>query len=263
MEQAEAVNPAPAHAAALPQLFPVRAIRCDPSNLGTADCTHICRCDDGSDYAIKSVRPTPAVRHVEWFCYRLADRVGLACPPSRIVDMAGDLVFGSRWETGEVKNWWVEVKNGTLNLDDLKSTISRMYALDLFVHNDDRHLNNFFVRRQQLGAAMICMDFSRSWLCRGFPPSGTLPMPPTCNTVAAHRILMQQIPQFFELDECIHVLESLKNVSSTDIVSFMGSHPEEWLENEKKKEIIDWWDSDAKSARIDSIAAGLGDGTYR
>lgn len=245
------------------QLFPLRAIRCDPANLGTADCTHICRCDDGSDYAIKFDKPTRDVRHVEWFCYRLAERIGLACPPSRVVDMAGSLVFGSRWETGEIKNWWLAIQAGDLTIDDLKASVSRMYALDLFVHNEDRHLNNYFVRRQHLGCAMISMDFSRSWLCCGFPPKGDLPLAPSCNTIQAHRILTVSLPGLFELPEFATVLDELRKVKVDEIKEYMGSHPEEWLPENKQTSILDWWNSKDRLDRIDRIFKGLHDGTYR
>jgi hypothetical protein len=35
------------------------AVRCEVADQGTADCSLFCRCDDGSDYAVKD-RQTPA-----------------------------------------------------------------------------------------------------------------------------------------------------------------------------------------------------------
>jgi hypothetical protein len=258
MAKAPVVAPTP-----FPQLVPVKAVRCDPANLGTADCEYICRCDDGSDYAIKISKPFPGVRHTEWLCYHLGERVGLASPPCQMVEMPdGTIAFGSRWETGEIKNWWNEVVSGTIALSDLNGPLSRLFALDLFINNDDRHLNNFFIRKQYKGHSLISMDYSRAWLLHRFPLP-MLPLPPTVKTVLAHRVLVHLFGNFLDIGEATKVLEDLRKVNHTEIANIIRRHPKNWLTISQKSSIMKWWKSPERIQRIDGILAGLANGTYR
>src|SRR5262249_44899342 len=45
--------PFSAGAPSLPLPLPLRVMRVDPANLGTADCKSIVKCEDGLDYAVK------------------------------------------------------------------------------------------------------------------------------------------------------------------------------------------------------------------
>jgi len=86
----------------------VIATRCEIADQGTVDCSLFCRCDDGSDYAVKDTAKNASLPHQEWFCTRLGEIAGLASPPCRIVKVGDDDCFGSRWESGmETKDWWV------------------------------------------------------------------------------------------------------------------------------------------------------------
>src|SRR5690606_16851846 len=67
---------------------------------GTADAPLICRCDDGSDYAVKGAATNPSLPHQEYFCARLGELAGVISPPIRIVKNGGKECFGSRWESG-------------------------------------------------------------------------------------------------------------------------------------------------------------------
>lgn len=67
----------------------VTARWCDKANEGTADCAYFCRCDDGSDYAVKDDSHHQFHPHIEYFCTKLGEMVGLASPPCRIVDIDG------------------------------------------------------------------------------------------------------------------------------------------------------------------------------
>jgi hypothetical protein len=244
-------------------LFSIKAIRCDPANLGTADCSCICRCEDGSDYAIKTDKPIPAAPHSEWLCYHLGERVGLASPPCRVVELLDKaLFFGSRWETGEVKSWWLKVQSGKIDIDDLKSSLSRIFAFDLFVHNPDRHLRNFLIRKQRQGFAVIAMDYSRAWLANGVPPPD-IPLLPGCNTIQAHRILARIQPKFFVFDEAKTVLSNISKVKTIEIKNIIQRHPTQWLSHNELTGIIDWWESPKREQRITKILTGLSDGTCR
>ena len=172
---------------ATPTLFPNyrKAVRIDPVGVGTADCKMTCRCDDSCDYAIKDATSHASVPHAEFFCTSLGELIGISAPPFAVVELLpGDpLVFGSRWLGGAVSGkatkglaWWQLVQNNTLPLADIRTALSRIYAFDHFVHNVDRHANNFLVTPQLTGHAVLAFDYSRAWTVHGFPlPSVPLP----------------------------------------------------------------------------------------
>jgi hypothetical protein len=132
----------------------------------SAHCEMVCRCDDGCDYAIKEAKPGAlTLPHSEWFCTELASAIGIASPPCKIVEMLDNtFAFGSRWEGGVVGAHWKEmVKRGEIPLNEIKGTLSRIYAFDHFVHNKDRHDENFIVRAQRgTSYAVLANDYSRA-----------------------------------------------------------------------------------------------------
>jgi hypothetical protein len=241
---------------------PVRAVRCEPSDFGTADCAQVCRCDDGSDYAVKDEVSNASVPHSEWFCTRLGELVGLASPPCKVVDVRGKACFGSRWETGHnAKDWWLRVISGAIDLASIAPTLSRIFAFDLFVNNIDRHMTNYIVREQHFGTTLLAFDYSRAWLVNGMPPPD-LPMAAHENTTRAMRWMQDQFGHFFSINDAKHVLDRLDLVDHTTIQSILMSHPPEWLTTDQRDGIIAWWQSGARSSRINSIRKGVKDGTY-
>ncbi len=240
----------------------VKATRCEVAALGTADCAFICRCEDGSDYAIKDGVKDAAMPHSEWFCTKLSEAVGVAAPPCKIVDVQGNNCFGSRWETGHnPKDWWLRAIAKQIDFALLAPTISRILAIDLFVHNVDRHLTNYIVRDMHFGIAMLSFDFSRAWLCNGFPlPS--LPMDSSCTTIQGLRFLLQEFGDFIILEECNTILDNLANLPVQTILQIISEHPVEWLTNGASDDIINWWQTQHRLDRISSIKEGIENGLY-
>jgi hypothetical protein len=152
-------------------LFPLETVWCAPPGLGTADCGLICRADDGLDYAIKDKSTDVAVPHSEWFCTHLAELVNIAAPPCKFVKVTdGTLAMGSRWEGGVIdRNTWTMRLGVDIKLPDLAPVLSRIYAFDHFIYNEDRHTGNLLVREQRnSGVVILAFDYSRAWLTR-FP----------------------------------------------------------------------------------------------
>lgn len=240
----------------------MRAVRCVPADEGTADCALFCRCDDGSDYAVKGTSSEATLPHTEWFCTRLGERVGLASPACAIVNVRSEVCFGSRWDSGhEPNDWWVRARSGEIDFSLLAPTISRILAFDLFVHNGDRHLKNYIIREQRMGHAVLAFDYSRAWLWNGFPlPS--LPMAPTTNTIAAYRYLNSVFPGFLSFEDVKYVLDALRAFSALNAETIIYEHPSEWLTSDQKNAILDWWDSPDRLARIDQIEGGIANGSH-
>ena len=239
--------------------LPIRAKRCDPLAV-SADCKQVCRCDDGSDYAIKEAAVIASMPHNEWLCAKLAERVSIAAAPFRIVDVLGIQCFGSRWLAGEESDWWNKAFAGQFPFTDIAPGITRIFTLDLFVHNHDRHLNNYFVVKQKVGHAVLAMDFGRAWLFSGFPPPA-LPMEKTSNTIGDYRKLVTLFGDFLDHSEVDDVCDKILGVTVDEISGFIASHPRDWLEQSMKDAICDWWSSDDKSLRVEGIREGIKNGS--
>lgn len=248
-------------AAAIPGIA-VKAVSCIANDEPTADCRWICRCDDGSDYAIKDATNHLAIPHAEWFATRLGEIVGVACPPCRVVDVQGAACFGSRWETGNGGfDWWIRASRGEIDFSLLAPTLSRILAFDLFVHNGDRHLRNYIVREQRMGAAVLAFDFGRSWNWNSFPLP-VLPMTADAMTIQAHRFLKQNFGKFLVNTEIDHVLNNLRSVSAVRAETIILEHPKHWLTDSERNTILDWWNSRGRLDRIDQIEEGIRNESY-
>jgi hypothetical protein len=251
-------------------LIPIRATWCAPSNIPSADLKQICRCDDGSEYAIKETEQDPRdpsqfiwTAHNEYFCYRLAHAVGITSPGHSLVQLpSGELAFGSRWESGATPtDWWDQIAAGTIPPANILPTLARIYAFDLFVHNVDRHAGNFLVRQQHFGFAVIAFDYSRSWSYHGIPPP-PLPMKATDNTVLVQRQLTSLLGQYVSSASTADVLDNLEAVSTQTITSILSQQPDSWLTNTACQDIISWWSSPDRKIRLDAIRAGIQDGSH-
>lgn len=245
-------------------LFPVRAITCDPANLNTADCNWLCRCDDGCTYAIKDGTKNPFVPHSEWFCTQLAERVSIAAPACKIVEMHDRThVFGSRWEGGVLSksDWIGKLQRNEISLTDIAPVLSRIFAFDHFVYNDDRHAGNFIVRDQAGGYAVLAFDYSRSWLFHGFPLPA-LPFAQHQNTRQLQQQIRRLLFAYIDSEKCTELLDRIRNINVSTIEDIIESHPESWLDPKNRDDILDWWGSTSFVDRISSIAKGIEDGSY-
>lgn len=256
-------------------LFPLRrkAVWLQPANLGTADCKMICGCDDSCEYAIKDKSKNEMTPHAEWFCTHLADLVGIAGPVCQLIDMQdGTIAFGSRWHDGALPSranpsitpWWQRVKTNAIPLSGIRSTLSRIYAFDHFVHNTDRHAGNFLVLPQRAGHAVLAYDYSRAWAIYGWPlpalPFNTAS--PTEQTVRLQRSLRALYGDYIDRTETRKLLETLAQVPVSKVEKIIGEQPDDWMNDAQKNAILAWWSSSAMTARLDGIATGIENGTY-
>jgi hypothetical protein len=254
--------------------IPIKAKWCRPIDV-SSDCEMVCRCEDGCDYVIKEAKPgASTLPHSEWFCTALAEAIGIASPPCKIVEMPDStFAFGSRWEGGVLVpqagatpggNWWEKVKSGEIDLDSIKSTLSRIYAFDHFVHNKDRHRDNYIVRNQrEAGFAVLANDYSRAWLICGFPLPA-LPMNENRdNTLIDKRYFARYWDtEYIDKDEACIALARIRNTTSKNIARIIDDHPDDWLTRAQREDILKWWDSQLRLDRIDIITRGIRDGSY-
>ena len=243
-------------------LLPPRSLWEGPFDTGSADAPYGCFCDDGHGYVTKpSTAANGHAPHCEWLCARMAVHVGVPVHDFEIVEaQAGDLRFGSRYEPREIKDWWLLVIAGSIKLDDLKEDISRIYALDLFLHNADRHMRNYFVRAVGDGHRIWALDHGRAWMFNGFPPPA-LPMTPGDNTVLAREWMKEKFAGFQCEDRMIEVVDKIKSVTDIDIGNIISAQPDDWLSDAEKDAILLWWKDGKAAERAEVISKGIADGT--
>lgn len=243
--------------------LPVRIKRADPANLGTADISMICHCDDGSDYAVKDGARGRYVPHSEWFCKHLGDRVGIPSPECRLVELAGGFAFGSRWESGhDPADWWLRVRNGEIIRDRVAPVLSRILAFDLFVNNLDRHASNYIVRPQAQGMwSMLAFDHSRAWMAAAWPLPAA-PMDPSVVTLRNFRLINQMVGGLLLNKEFSFVLNRIREVPANYVEQIIAYQGQTWLSQQECDDILVYWESPHRQRRLDKIEEGLYNGSY-
>lgn len=244
-------------------LFYPRIVWRDPVGLGSVDSAGGCRCDDGCEYALKDISSHPLVPHSEWFCTKLAEMVGIRCPPCSIIDdTKGKFLFGSRWEGGVSDDkWWELAARGELSLEIIAPILTRILVFDHFVFNDDRHLGNYILRKSRNDSVFLAFDWSRSWLVNGFPPSD-LPFRNNEKTILAHRYIKSILGNFIDSSTIEEIVERISMIDVLSVQRIIDDHPSSWLTSDQKSSILQWWDSDSRKSRIHSVGLGIANGSY-
>lgn len=247
--------------ASVPQLLAVDALFCGAANFGSEDTNEGCFCGDAGAFVIKKNDVHPALSHCEWFCSSLATAVGVPQVPFNIIRHPdGAYCFGSRWMEGKTKDWWNLALQGAVTFSDLAEDLSRIYAFDLFIHNVDRHANNYMVVPINGAYKVYSFDYSRSWLISGFPPT-TVMTDPTCNTVNVKNWLKRNFGDYISINAAFEVLDAIDAISVGQVHDIIYAHPKDWLTQQEEDAIIAWWSNGMASERVETIKIGLNNGT--
>lgn len=244
------------------QLVPIEAWFCGPIDTGTADASDGCFCRDNTGWIIKKIKPSnPHSPHNEWFCANLAAKAGVPVAPFNIIKHSTDKVdwFGSQFQIGEVSDWWQAVLAGTINIDDLRDDLCRMYAFDLFVNNIDRHRGNFMILPVGSTHKALAIDHGRAWLFGGFPLDDQ-PMP-QCNTTSTFAWMRQNFVGLPVEQPMIEVLTAVSKIQHTYISDILGRQPSIWLDQQMKDDILQWWQSGKAVDRAARLIKGVHDGS--
>jgi hypothetical protein len=133
------------------ELFPIRAAFEFPSISSTADAWGNVQGVNGKVYLAKGDKGGPYAKASELFCAGLAELVGLQCPENAILQIdSGELLFGSEMiqgvagkvETSRILSAGCD-PNSVGHIPGLQYFLSTVFAFDMFVHNVDRHDQNF------------------------------------------------------------------------------------------------------------------------
>lgn len=192
----------------------------------------------------------PLLPVTEWLCSRLAMVCGLPVPQVAAVELAtrpGEYYFGSQWQGGALE--FLQVRGRISN----SSVFAKTHALDLFVHNTDRHRGNYLYLDLAGEVVARVIDFSHSLLVMGWPlPS--LPMA-ICNTTIELPYLLAEDPVSYTRPDGI--LNAIDALSPDWMQTSLDLMPTAWLDQSGREILDDWWRGSARQQRLDSAKLAL------
>lgn len=226
-------------------LFRPKIVRMMPSARGGADRKYEGLSEDGHSWVLKLGDSPLAIS--EWLGYKLSEVCGIAVPYHQVVELpGGDLAFGSRVEGGleDLSTDAPPIANVRGNRDYL----SKIYALDLAISNDDRHPSNILWRKNGMGALVpMSIDFSRALLVQKLP----LPDIRELDCKTTHNIRVLRHIDAWNPTVAGRTLETVRNVKSSAIADWIDRAPQEWINELDRSRFLNWWGSSAFQTRID------------
>ncbi|WP_441237104.1 HipA family kinase [Bradyrhizobium sp. 930_D9_N1_4] len=221
--------------------------------------------DDSFLYYIKGDVAGKATRASEWLGTQIAEAVGLAAPAPCVIELQdGSTVFGSRRIAG-VADAAVTMafltaptaSNQSSPVAGLSALLSKIYALDMFCYNDDRHLGNYLSVDDRGRRRLYAFDFSRAFFWT-WPWNGGYPSPQS-NT----RRWGSFLRRFHGFDEVAagSTLDAIGNIAPAAISGFINQMPSDWMGATLKAEFSAVWEGTACASRVDALRKGFQDGT--
>ena len=248
-------------------LFELEFNNYTPSNLGTVHLSGFAIASDEMEYAVKSTGGLSApglnplqVPASEWFCTKLAELCGIATPVCKVLKCIsdGEYVFGSRieqvaWKSGLNSAQWVQLLSNAN--ESLKKQLWAIYAFDQFVHNIDRHLNNYLYMLNSRDQVIVkTFDFSLSSFVIGWPRTTATTLPTDSTTVINWNVAKQLIGDTPELRQvALTILDRLQRIGVDTISGILSSMPAEWLPPHHKEYFLGWWESEDRNQRLTAI----------
>jgi hypothetical protein len=236
--------------------LPIKIISMDPANLNTADAACFGVGDNGLDYMIKTVAKAPAAPAAELICHAIAEESGIPVPQYDVVMLRdGSLGFGSVWDAGALKDQASSqrVLFGSAPGKSIDAALARIFVLDMFVHNVDRHAGNYLcVSGRTPGYSLKAFDFSRAFTFHGWPLP-TLPMDARAHTITVIRALHRS--RKFDLVSAEGVLTRIEALQFAWFKQVLEQVPVSWLPAAVRKRILTWW-ANGRTARVQTIRQG-------
>lgn len=241
-----------------------------PANTNTAHLKMFVIADDGQEYAAKGIHdgcnghvsvPNPdQIPAAEWLCSNLAEICGLPIPNYKILldKNNNNYYFGSRIELAcnktilDGSSWLKRIRKAS---EHFKKQLWAIHAFDLFIYNIDRHINNYlYVENRSNSFDIQAFDFSLSSLVLGWPKEVDLSAFPDCNTSNS----WSYIKKITEIKDeytksALKILDKLKSIDVSTIEDIFSKMPSQWVNEELKINLIDWWQSPARLSKIDLV----------
>jgi hypothetical protein len=239
------------------ELFVRKAVTEFPQKEISADSLGEVEADDNHHYYIKGDAHGRLVRASEWISTHISEAVGIGAPTVAAIErIDGAVVFGSRRIAGVADKVTTAAylttptaTNIGVPASGLQAILSSIYALDMFIQNDDRHLGNYLSVDDNGTRRLYAFDFSRAlfwqWPWSGFPTIGQ-------NT---------RMCGAFDQNSASGTLDRLSGLAPATIEGFINQMPTDWLPAEMRSQFVGWWASNARNARIEELRRGIIDGT--
>lgn len=229
-----------------------------------------CEADDGQTYHCKSDADGRPIRANEWISQSLALHLGIAVPDFRIMeDRDGETYFGSHEHIRTASPFKLEdllTRCTAANelggpagpLSWLGPRLSGLYALDMFLNNNDRNLRNFVLLEDTVPNVLCAIDFADARLeditSDRFPVAGSHTV---CNGKFVESL------HGFSLDTALEMIDNIWDIRVSVIDRIIGGMPSDWMVDDQKQQIRGAWADNRLGARLSALRAGLEDGSRR
>lgn len=230
--------------------------------MNTADLKAAGRASDGENYFLKRPCDEPNIPLVEYICHELANACHLSTPKHAIIYNGTEYYFGSRAEggVGTLHSHLAPLVN-LLSFEKVNQQLSRWYAFDLVIANEDRHFGNFLAKNTMLGASILGIDFGRSMLFRGIPINGAC-FDPTWNTVLQNRDWRQRIARInLDVTSAYKTINAVGNLPEDWMSHALEHCPKDWTKGGIRSYLCKWWRSD-RHRRIKNVRRSIASGRY-
>jgi hypothetical protein len=146
--------------------------------------------------------------------------------------------------------------NASMPIAGLASLLSKIYALDMFLYNEDRHFGNYLSIDDNGVRRLYTFDFSRAvfwqWPWNGYPVSTT--------HTRTHGRVLQQLHGFDSV-AANSVLDNIRALAPSTIEGFVNQMPTDWSSTALRAQFVDVWSTRQCTTRVDALRKGLSDGT--
>ena len=246
------------------QLFCRKAIIEFPPKQQTADSLGEVEADDNCLYYIKGDAQGRSVRASEWICTQIAEAIGIAAPAPVAIELQnGTTVFGSRRIAGvadaAITSAYLtspSVSNAGIQAQGLKSLLSKIYVLDMFLNNGDRHLGNYLSVDDNGVRRLYAFDFSRAlfweWPWVGYPAANL-----------HTRIWGSALRRLhgFDIAAANLTLAGLGALAPAAVEGFIKQMPEDWISVAQRSQFMTAWTDGTFHSRLDGLRKGFIDGS--
>lgn len=245
-------------------LFPARITTRYPRNPIGKDYAFLCEAGGDGTFHCKSDTSAKPVRANEWIAQSLAQHLGIPVPEFRVIeDAEGETFFGSREIISTAQMADVVHFLSYAQLDELGRVsewlgrqLSGLTAVDLFLSNPDRTLQNF-VFVHDGGMRQLCaIDFAdvdlKDITSDRFPIVGT-------NTMLHGRLLRSR--HGFFVESALEMIDRIEAIPRGLIEGILRGMPDDWMAGAQRNDIVDAWSDKKIAVRLSALRAGIKDGS--
>lgn len=243
-------------------LFNKRVSTLLPGPLNGQHLSFRCIADDGAIYFCKADFGHMPIRATEWLSTRLAEHLGIAVAAYAIVeDGSADTYFGSRSpgsvaDEMEVSRLLTTPATGELGqpLPWLGKHLARLRTFDLFVDNPDRIVRNFILDRDGAFNRLCAIDFASARLLK--LPVDQFPVASERTILVGNMLKRTHGPH---TDAALEMVDRIGAVPTTVIEDSLKEVPEEWLGQDQRGMLYEYWSGAPLRVRLERLRALVSD----